>query len=314
MFSSNPHYIQFYPTLRCNMSCSFCFNAGLKKTADMPMDEFRKLTEVLALTRISGIDVLGGEPTLHSDIEEMIALARAYGLKVTLSSNGRRLPVARRLVDAFGDVCILGISLNNGEVNRELREFLAERRPVVKALYRKIGDLEPQIKSVLQKTHGKFHLIYPDIIAGNEADSLPFDEFYDGISVTRRTVPGIEPVYCSGFLPDSTQYPELSLTRCPAGVTKLGILPDGSTFPCNLFFGMEEFCLGNILTSKFEDIWNSPKLDFFRRFSQNHCPLDDCKHHETCHGGCPAHSLKFYGELDGPDPRCVEGRRAYPFV
>ncbi|HXX57581.1 MAG TPA: radical SAM/SPASM domain-containing protein [Thermodesulfovibrionales bacterium] len=304
MSSSHPYYIQFYPTLRCTMSCSFCFNAGLKEIGDMPAEDFRKMARILAHSGIREIDFLGGEPTLHSGIEEMADIALSLGLKTSVSSNGSRIPVAKRLIDAFGDACVLGISLNDGRSNSELDEFLSDSRPLVKSLYRKIGGLEQRIKSVLEKTHGKFYLIYPDIISGNREDSLPFHEFYDAISTTQRTMPAVEPVFCSGFLPESMRYPELSMTRCSAGVTKLGIMPDGSVFPCNLFFGMGEFYIGNIFTDGFADIWNSPKLSFFRRFEENRCSLKDCNLHAKCHGGCPAHSMKFYGTLDGPDPRC----------
>jgi len=290
------------------MTCSFCFNDNIGKTDDMAVQDFKKMAGTVARAGVREIDILGGEPTLHGNIVEMVSIASNQGLKVSLSSNGSNMPVARKLVKAFGDDCILGISVNQGRVNREIGEFLAECRPVVKALYRGKGCFRQQIRSILRRTHGKFYLIYPDIIAGNRADSLPFGEFRERVFHTKRMIPDVEPVYCSGFLPDSALYPELSETRCPAGVTKLGILPDGSVFPCNLFFGMKEFCIGNILTDSFGTIWNSQKLRFFRRFRENHCPVAGCELHESCHGGCPAHSMKFYGKLDGPDPRCAEQR------
>jgi radical SAM protein with 4Fe4S-binding SPASM domain len=112
-------------------------------------------------------------------------------------------------------------------------------------------------------------------------------------------------VFCSGFLPDLEQYPQLLKARCPAGTTKLGIMPDGSVYPCNLFFGKEEYRLGNILSDPFDAIWRHSALAFFRTFSGNRCPRTSCALHARCHGGCPAHSYARFGKHSAPEPRCV---------
>jgi radical SAM protein with 4Fe4S-binding SPASM domain len=263
------------------------------------------MAQILSHAGIKEMDILGGEPTLHPGIEAIIGIACAHGFKVSLSSNGSHILIVKKIMDTFGDACALGISLNNHGMTQDLDEFLSEYKPTVKSLCRDTRGLEPHVRTVLAKGMTKFYLIYPDIISGNVDDSLPFHEFFAFVDAMRKTEPTLEPVYCSGFLPDSATYPELSYTRCSAGVTKLGITPDGSVFPCNLFFGMEEFSLGNVFSDKFFDIWRSPKLDFFRRFDGNHCPSKNCFLHKECHGGCPAHSLKFYGELGAPDPRCL---------
>jgi radical SAM protein with 4Fe4S-binding SPASM domain len=112
-------------------------------------------------------------------------------------------------------------------------------------------------------------------------------------------------VFCSGFIPDLDQYPQLRTTRCPGGTTKLAIFPDGSVYPCNLLFGRGEYRLGNILADPFDSIWHHPALMFFRTFSGNACPRTACELHNKCHGGCPAHSQAHGGKLSEPDPRCV---------
>lgn len=288
------------------MNCSFCFNAGITKSDDITVEVFRRLAGILAHAGVREIDILGGEPTLHSSIEEIVRAACGEGLAVSLSSNGSRVPVMMELLDAFGDSCSLGVSLNGAEIDSPLDAFLTVHKPLVKSLYRETAGSNESISAILSKGIRKYYLIYPDIIAGNRKHSIPFQQFHHAIETLRKSVPNTEPVYCSGFLPDAATYPGLLAARCSAGVTKLGILPDGSVFPCNLFFGMEEFYLGNILHDRFELIWNSPKLHFFRGFAKNRCPVSHCRLHAECHGGCPAHSVKYYGSLNGPDPRCAQ--------
>jgi radical SAM protein with 4Fe4S-binding SPASM domain len=301
--SDHPSYIQFYPTARCNMNCSFCFNNGLGMVGDMGIDEFREMVSVISGMGVASVDVLGGEPTLHREIEDLVRIALEAGLEVTMSTNGSRTRTMERLMNTFGKACKLGVSVN-GELPEDLDDFIKAYKPHVKSLFREGPELLSMIRMMLSKGVGEYHVIYPDVLPGNRETPVPFRRFHETVGRLRKSMPEVHPVYCSGFLPDAGAYPELLYTRCPAGVTKLGIMPDGSVYPCNLFFGNKEFYLGNILSSGLEDIWGSPRLDFFRRFERNGCPVTNCVLHTRCHGGCPAVGLKWFGRIDAPDPRC----------
>ncbi len=150
------------------------------------------------------------------------------------------------------------------------------------------------------------YLLYLDTISERDLfDSMPFNEFYKLLSDLQDKYPNISGVYCGGFLPDVKKQPLLRKTRCPAGTTKLSILPDGSVYPCYLFFRHQGFRLGNILTDSFEDICRSPILNYFRKFNRNKCPVSACELFSECHGGCPAVSLLICNDIDAPDPRCA---------
>ena len=49
-------------------------------------------------------------------------------------------------------------------------------------------------------------------------------------------------------------------------------MPDGSVYPCNLFFGRKEFFLGNILHDPFEAIWRSQALGILQDLSRQCLP------------------------------------------
>jgi len=302
--SSRPSYIQFYPTTRCNMSCSFCFNKGLGLRDDMGANGFGKMVSVLSGEGVASVDMLGGEPTLHREIEDLVGIALEAGLEVTMSTNGSRTRTMERLMERFGKACKLGVSVNSKEVPDDLAGFIRAYKPRIKSLFREGPELLSMIRMMLSKGVGEYYLIYPDLRHGNREPSTPFRRFHESIAGLRKSVSEVHPVYCSGFLPDAEAFPELLHTRCAAGVTKLGIMPDGSVYPCNLFFGNSEFYLGNILNGRLEDIWGSPKLDFFRQFKRNGCPVTDCILHSRYHGGCPALGLEWFGRIDAPDPRC----------
>jgi radical SAM protein with 4Fe4S-binding SPASM domain len=253
------------------------------------------------------IDIIGGEPTMHPDICQIIGEAARRGFFVNVSSNGSNVETLEEIA-IVEDKITIGISINDRETLDHLREYIKKRRPVVKSVFSSGMD-QGLIQDILSLDPQFFYLIYRDALDHKELqDTIPFYQFAEEVQ-HRFSASNVGTVFCSGFIPDRSNYPELDHVRCSAGTIKLGIMPDGSVYPCNLFFGKKELMLGNILIDKFESIWQHPALVFFRMYSENRCPQKDCKLHPQCHGGCPAQSLLLSGNLASPDPRCSPGSR-----
>jgi MoaA/NifB/PqqE/SkfB family radical SAM enzyme len=81
-------FVQFYPTLRCNLACGFCFNRGLPPLPDLDPADFARMLDNLAATGVATLDLLGGEPTLHPRLDELIAALAERVMRTTLSTNG----------------------------------------------------------------------------------------------------------------------------------------------------------------------------------------------------------------------------------
>ncbi len=302
-----PDYIQFYPTIRCNRKCGFCFNNGVGRMGDMDYADFRRMIAVLRKAGVRGLDIMGGEPTLHAHLPEFLRHVSLTEMEVNLSSNGSAPHIVKEIIERCPRVTV-GISLNDRAEAVGLEQFLVRHRPVVKTVAGRTvdGTLADYLLSLKPR---RYYLLYRDAMGpGQLGGTVPFDRF---LEMVRNRFPqnGVGTVFCSGFLPDHERSPELLKTRCPAGTTKLGILPDGSVYPCNLFFGFEEYRLGNILSDPFEKIWRHPLLGFFRAFGGNTCPRRSCALHASCHGGCPAHGVAHSGSRTAPDPRCLPDER-----
>lgn len=72
----------------------------------------------------------------------------------------------------------------------------------------------------------------------------------------------------------------LDIPSCGACLSNMAIAPDGEVVPCQSWLN-EDAGLGNILTTKWEDIWNNPKCKKQRKYSAKSlgkCPLRE--------GGC----------------------------
>jgi len=85
----------------CNFRCGYCHARHLVEP--LPSDEVIPIEAVLLNLRrqrgwLDGVVISGGEPTLHSDLLEMIELFRAEGVGVKLDTNGSRPEVLAHLL------------------------------------------------------------------------------------------------------------------------------------------------------------------------------------------------------------------------
>jgi organic radical activating enzyme len=106
--------LQIFITSVCNKKCRGCFYASHMKGEHMPLKTYKDLvTKAMAQDQIQKIVLMGGEPTLHPRVNEMILLNRALGLKTTIYTNGTVLQKIHRQ-DSYEDLTIrvgvLGLS------------------------------------------------------------------------------------------------------------------------------------------------------------------------------------------------------------
>lgn len=82
--------LQLFITNKCNLRCKACFYAENLGKEDMPMDTYKE--HVLKYkSQIQKVILLGGEPTLHRDLEQMIFFNNSQGLRTTIYTNGVKL-------------------------------------------------------------------------------------------------------------------------------------------------------------------------------------------------------------------------------
>jgi hypothetical protein len=63
----------------------------MRDSVDISMEEYERAVNVF-LSRLGGqVNLLGGEPFLHPDLESMLAYNQSLGLKTTIYTNGRKL-------------------------------------------------------------------------------------------------------------------------------------------------------------------------------------------------------------------------------
>lgn len=97
-----PYAVTFYVTHKCNLACSYC----TQKEPDVFSDELPTAKTIRLLRRIrketDSMVITGGEPTLRSDIEEIVEAARfeCQFRSVLLITNGTLLDRKPRILGA----------------------------------------------------------------------------------------------------------------------------------------------------------------------------------------------------------------------
>ncbi len=135
-------YVQFYPTLRCNLSCEFCFNSGIGKGyPDITPERFQVVLEKLGRTRVRTIDLMGGEPFLHYSLEELVAMTSERGYLMNLSTNGTCSWRISGLLERFQSLTV-GISINDPSALENTRQVLESGKVIAKSIYRENLPIE----------------------------------------------------------------------------------------------------------------------------------------------------------------------------
>lgn len=144
----------------CNGKCEFCIAAGtsFKKSADAQ----RFIDTANAMTKFSKVDVLGGEPTLYSDLVKVLKGIRPYKKDIGIISNGSNLKIIKECIPYLDTVTLsihsfdyqknsMGIYINEKELkdlnkNKGDAEIIA----AVVVTNKTISNLE-EIKSYARK-------------------------------------------------------------------------------------------------------------------------------------------------------------------
>jgi len=82
--------IKIFVTYRCNLACPYCFATRMRREypGDMTREAFARLLQWMRGAGLPAAAFIGGEPTLHPDLPEMIAATAEAGIPAVLFTNG----------------------------------------------------------------------------------------------------------------------------------------------------------------------------------------------------------------------------------
>jgi hypothetical protein len=115
------------PITACNIRCRFCY--AIEHPMVKPLEEVKDEIDLACAKRnLDTISLLGGEPTLHPDLVEMVRYVKAKGLVCQVLTNGVRflyrhdIDLLRALVDAGVDRFLVHIDSGQEHVHDDIDE------------------------------------------------------------------------------------------------------------------------------------------------------------------------------------------------
>lgn len=332
---SAPIEATIYPTSSCQLNCKFCYYCDKRKiyTKDASPKSWKKIIDELYNAGVLYLSILGGEPTLYPNIDEILQYAEDLGFKTTITSNGVNIKNSTFEKIAYSKFITPAISLQSidGVTNFELMGV--ESQPIIKT-----------IKSFVAK--GKIPRVNTVYTIQNEQEIYELIDFLEGLSIQEY---GLS-IYMSSsknkfshtfdecrqmnenilrYIKEKnyklnysmqgcllySAYPELKdpihcefdlfQYGCEAGKTKLEIMPNGDVYPCAAFDD-KHFQFDSAFEKNVLDIWkNSTYLNQIRRTKNKDSKCQMCHYYNFCNGGCLAHNLKENNSLNAKgDSRC----------
>ncbi len=86
-YAAPPETVNIYPTDRCNLKCSMCFEKSRKPHPEIPLDDWIKIIEQIKKFH-PRIHLSGGEPFLYPEIKGLISYLKKHDLFVAITTNG----------------------------------------------------------------------------------------------------------------------------------------------------------------------------------------------------------------------------------
>jgi MoaA/NifB/PqqE/SkfB family radical SAM enzyme len=123
-----PRTVELLITSKCNMRCQMCnvWKFPVKNfhnnESELSTREVENFLEKIARLGVRFLCLSGGEPTLRSDLLEIIRKAKEVGLKIELITNGTFVkPLAEKLVKSGVDIITFSIDGSNPKIHDFIR-------------------------------------------------------------------------------------------------------------------------------------------------------------------------------------------------
>lgn len=245
----NRIYIEI--TNRCNLACDFCH--GTKRPlGTMPPEDFRRIAEKLrGETSYLYLHVLG-EPLLHPQLKELLAIAGELGFRVCLVTNGTLLHKRREELLAAKSLHKVSVSLHSFEGNGgagDLPAYLQQVWEVCLPLSERgvLCALRLWNEGTAPRLNGAVEAFLSQRI-GRDVESLPRDA-----RGNRTLRPNLFLERAERFGWPDLNAPESGANFCHGFSRQLAVLWDGTVTPCCLD-SEGDIPLGNLLSQPLEEI------------------------------------------------------------
>jgi radical SAM protein with 4Fe4S-binding SPASM domain len=319
-------------TYKCNNRCTFCYaNAPIRgdESAEMTTAEIKVIVDRIAdEAHCPTLSFTGGEPTMRTDLPELVRYAAGKGLRVNLITNGIRCS------DPEYVQTLAGAGLNSAQVSIEggssaIHDAITQHPGSWVAATQGVQNLRAtgvhthtnttlcggnrdHLHELVDYLSGELHSEYFSmnmvIRTGTALVHAEDDMSYSEAGPIIRSVQayaverGIEFIWYSPvpYCMFNPVQAGLGSKSCACVDGLISVNPSGELLPCSSF----EKGIGDLLHTPFDRVWNSRAAHYWRNkeFIPPVCERCDIRH--ICCGACPLYwdQRGSFDELEGIAP------------
>jgi radical SAM protein with 4Fe4S-binding SPASM domain len=315
---SAPYRMDLALTYRCNNGCPHCYNARPRDFSELPTSQWLSIIDRLWDIGIPHIVFTGGEPTLRSDLPELIKYAESKGQITGLNTNARRLGDERfleKLVDAGLDHVQITVESHDPAIHDAMVHANGAWKQTIKGLRNALDTpLYVMTNTTMLRQNSPYLAETLDFLAEVGLPTIGLNALiYSGhglevgTGLAERELPPLldlarkktdaygqrliwyTPTQYCHFDPMQL---ELGVKGCTAALYNMCVEPDGAVIPCQSYYQP----IGNLLTDPWDSIWNNDLALTLRERKYIPDKCTGCSLIGECGGGCP---LALNAHADG---------------
>ena len=327
-----PINISLFPTMKCQLSCEFCFVTDEKWDIKeiQSIHSWGGLIEEAKECGVPFISILGGEPTLYPGLVALIRKAEQEKIKTTFTSNGLQCP--GEVIEALENsewvtpvISIQSLDLFNkstmGVAPSKALSTLAKLRKRdincrVNAVYS--GQSERELVELIHLCEalgveklslGHYLNLKNPLNSPSFTQSRKIYEYLSSVTASLKIEFQLEGCLIYSAYPEINATPsgiyEQLLFGCEAGNGRCEVMANGTLLPCSAL-RVENWGGLDVFKCGLQYSWdNSNTLKKIRNGKTNDSTCASCKFGGFCNGGCPAVNEIVHGVAFGQgDERC----------
>lgn len=281
----HPVLCNYYVTYRCNASCSFC-DIWEKPSPYVTLEQAERNFRDLKKLGVSVIDFTGGEPLLHRQLPQLLAMAKSMGFITTVTTNCLLYPKQAEALRGLVDM--LHFSLDSPireehNASRGVNCFDHVLQSI--SLAKSLGERPDILFTVFNHNLDQIQQVYDDFCLPNglvlilnpvfEYNQLAQDSMLSPTQLKALRTWAKQPlVYLNeGFVDLRLQGGNhVDKPICKAGSTTIVISPeDKLVLPC-YHLGLEELPINGQLF----ELWKSPAVQASISMEGKHAACEGC--------------------------------------
>jgi PqqA peptide cyclase len=318
-------------THRCPLQCPYCSNPVQleRRSAELDTVTWKRIFTEADDLGVLQLHLSGGEPTVRSDLVELVSHCARLGLYTNLITSGVLLD--RDKLQALTDAGLDHVQLSLQDIDPINADHIGgfrgghERKLAVGSAVVEAG-LPLTINAVIHRRNiGSIErLVDLAVSVGARRIEIAHAQYYGWALLNRAGLMPTEPQ----VLEAARQVEELRLRHAGSividtvisdyyadypkacmggwGSRAINITPSGKALPCHAAETIPELRFDNVKDKSLSAIWHrSSAFCAFRDLDWMEEPCLSCSRKETCRGGCRCQALALAGRATAADPACV---------